>query len=45
MKKMKKLNKAIAIALSAVTVLSASSVVPITASAKVTNVVQFICYF
>ena len=39
MKKMKKLNKAIAIALSAVTVLSASSVVPITASAKVTNVV------
>ena len=36
---MKKLNKAIAIALSAVTVFSASSVVPITASAKVTNVV------
>ncbi len=40
MKKMKKLNKAIAIALSAVTILSASSVVPITASAKVTNVVS-----
>ena len=40
MKKMKKFNKAIAIALSAVTVLSASSVVPITASAKVTNVVS-----
>ena len=37
---MKKLNKAIAIALSAVTVFSASSVVPITANAKVTNVVS-----
>ena len=37
---MKKLNKAIAIALSAVTVFSASSVVPITANAKVTNIVS-----
>ena len=37
---MKKFNKAIAIALSAVTVFSASSVVPITANAKVTNVVS-----
>ena len=37
---MKKLNKAIAIALSVATVFSASSVVPITANAKVTNVVS-----
>ena len=37
---MKKLNKAIAIALSVATVFSASSVVPITANAKATNVVS-----
>ena len=37
---MKKLNKAVAIALSVATVFSASSVVPITANAKVTNVVS-----